>query len=380
MAEIRNPYEVLGVSKDASAADIKKAYRKLSKKYHPDLNKEPGAEEKFKEINEAYEILSDPQKKAQFDQYGSTGGQQGFGGFSGQNGGFGGGFSDFGGGGFEDIFSSFFGGGGSASRNPNAPRQGRDLQYEMDLTFEEAIFGKKTSIQYTREALCKTCDGSGAKRGTTPENCSRCGGSGVIRVKRSTPLGQVVTQQECDVCHGTGKIIKEKCETCHGDGHVHEKHEVEVSIPAGVEDGNQMRLQGQGEAGENGGPYGDLYVIFNVAPSKIFKRDGANIFFEMPISFVQATLGDEVTVKTVHGDVQMKIPAGTQSGTVFRLRGKGAPYLRGNGNGDQQVTVKIQTPKGLNQKQKEALRNFAEASGEKIQNESIFDRLKKHKK
>lgn len=373
MAEIRNPYEVLGVSKDASAADIKKAYRKLSKKYHPDLNKEPGAEEKFKEINEAYEILSDPQKKAQFDQYGSTGGQQGFGGFSGQNGGFG----DFGGGGFEDIFSSFFGGGG-ASRNPNAPRQGRDLQYEMDLTFEEAIFGKKTSIQYTRDSLCKTCDGSGAKPGTTPETCKRCGGSGVLRVKRSTPLGQVVTQQECDVCRGTGKIIKEKCETCHGDGHVHEKHEVEVSIPAGVEDGNQMRLQGQGEAGENGGPYGDLYVVFNVAPSKIFKRDGANIYFDMPISFVQATLGDEVTVKTVHGDVQMKVPAGTQSGTVFRLRGKGAPHLRGNGNGDEQVTVKIQTPKGLNQKQKEALHAFAEASNER--SESFFDKLKKHKK
>ncbi|KRL04286.1 molecular chaperone DnaJ [Liquorilactobacillus oeni] len=376
MAEIRDPYETLGVSKDASAAEIKKAYRRLSKKYHPDLNKEPGAEAKFKEVNEAYEILSNPQKKAQFDQYGSTGGQQGFGGNY-QSGGFG----DFGGSGFEDIFSSFFGGGGGSSRNPNAPRQGRDLQYEMDLTFEEAVFGKKTSIQYTREALCKTCGGSGAKKGTSPETCSHCGGSGYMRVKRATPLGQVVTQQECEYCQGKGKIIKEKCSTCHGSGHVQEKHEVEVSIPAGVEDGNQMRLQGQGEAGENGGPYGDLYIVFNVASSDIFKRDGAKIYFNLPISFVQAALGDEVDVKTVHGDVKMKIPAGTQTGTVFRLRGKGAPYLRGKGTGDEEVTVEVETPKSLNQKQKEALKSFAEASGEKVRGEeSLFDRLKKHTK
>ncbi len=195
------------------------------------------------------------------------------------------------------------------------------------------------------------------------------------------PLGQVVTQQECEYCHGKGKIIKEKCSTCHGSGHTQEKHEVEVSIPAGVEDGNQMRLQGQGEAGQNGGPYGDLYIVFNVAPSKIFKRDGAQIYFTMPISFVQAALGDEVDVKTVHGDVKLKIPAGTQSGTVFRLRGKGAPFLRGKGTGDEEVTVTVATPKDLNQKQREALKAFAEASGEKVRGEeSLFDRFKKRAK
>lgn len=373
----RDPYEVLGVSKDASADEIKKAYRKLSKKYHPDLNKEAGAEEKFKEINDAYEILSDPQKKAQYDQFGSTD-AQGFGGFG--NGGFDGGFGGFGGGGFEDIFSSFFGGGTTSGRSQNAPRQGRDLQYEMHLTFEEAIFGKKTKIEYTREAECKTCGGSGAKAGTSPVTCSKCGGRGFVQVQRQTPLGRIMTQQECDLCHGTGKEIKDKCTTCYGTGHVQEHHAIEVTVPAGVEDGNQIRYQGQGEAGTNGGPYGDLFIVFTVSPSEIFKRNGSEIYLDQPISFVQAALGDEIQVQTVHGDVKLTIPAGTQTGTTFRLRGKGAPRLRGNGNGDQLVTVKIITPKKLNKKQKEALKEFAEASGEKTTGEgSFFDRLKNGK-
>lgn len=373
MAEQINPYDVLGVSKDASDDEIKKAYRKLSKKYHPDLNHEEGAEKKFKEVNEAYEILSDPQKKAQYDQFGSTG-QQGFGSGAGGYGNFGG-FDDFSSSGFEDIFGSFFGGGAGQSRSKNAPRQGRDLQYEMHLTFEEAIFGKKTEIEYNREAACKTCHGTGAKPGTSPVTCSKCNGRGFIQIERQTPLGRMMTQQECDVCHGTGKEIKEKCPTCHGTGRVNEKHAVEVTVPAGVEDGNQMRLQGQGEAGYNGGPYGDLFIIFDVAPSKIFKRDGSEIYLDQPISFVQATLGAEIPVKTVHGDVKLNIPAGTQTGTTFRLKGKGAPKLRGNGNGDEKVTVKIQTPKKLNRKQKEALKMFAEASNEKV-NEGFFDKLK----
>ncbi|EKW98642.1 molecular chaperone DnaJ [Ligilactobacillus saerimneri] len=374
MAEQIDPYKVLGVSKDASDADIKKAYRHLSKKYHPDLNHEAGAEEKFKQVNDAYDILKDPQKKAQYDQFGSTGGQ-GFGGAGGY--GNAGGFDGFGGfGDMGDIFSSFFGGGRTQSRT--APRQGRDLQYTLDLKFEEAIFGKKETIKYSRQAECKTCHGSGAKAGTSPVTCSKCGGRGFIQVQRQTPLGRVMTQQECDVCHGTGKEIKEKCEVCHGVGHVSEQHEVEVTIPAGIENGNQMRLQGQGEAGINGGPYGDLYIIFVVEPSKIFERDGADIYYEQPISFVQAALGDEIRVKTVHGDVDMKIPAGTQTGTVFRLHGKGAPRLRGKGNGDEKVTVTIETPKKLNKKQKLALKAFAEASGFKPANEkgSFFDRLK----
>lgn len=368
----KNPYDVLGISKDASADEIKRAYRKLSKKYHPDLNHEAGAEEKFKEVNDAYEILSDPQKKAQFDQFGSTGAQ----GFGGAGQGFGGGFEG-GFGGFDDIFSSFFGGGG-ASRSRTAPRQGRDLQYEMNLTFEEAIFGKTTEIEYTREEDCDTCNGTGAKPGTSPVTCSHCGGRGFVQVERQTPLGRIMTQQECDVCGGTGREIKEKCTTCHGSGHIRKKHAVEVKVPAGVEDGNQMRLQGQGEAGVNGGPYGDLFIVFDVAPSDIFKRDGSEIYLEQPITFVQATLGAEIPVKTVHGDVKLKIPAGTQTGTTFRLRGKGAPRLHGTGNGDERVTVKVQTPKSLNKQQKIALKAFAEASGDEVADEGNFlDRLVK---
>lgn len=374
-------YEVLGVSKDASQAEIKKAYRQLSKKYHPDINKAPGAEEKFKEVTEAYEVLSDEQKRANYDQYGSADGPQGFGGGSGGAGGFGG-FGDaggFGGGGFEDIFNSFFGGGaGGGRRNPNAPQPGRDLQYEMTLKFEEAIFGKKTKIKYNRQAQCHTCHGSGAKPGTSPETCSNCGGSGYVTTETNTPLGRMRSQQVCPVCHGTGKEIKEKCPTCGGSGHEEERHEVEVNVPAGVDDGQQMRLQGQGEAGENGGSYGDLFILFRVTPSKVFKRDGADIYLDKDISFTQAALGDEIKVQTVHGDVKLKIPAGTQTGSVFRLKGKGAPRLRGNGNGDQRVTVKIVTPKNLNKKQKVALKAYAEASGEKVGNGkgNFFDKMK----
>ncbi|GAX01741.1 molecular chaperone DnaJ [Secundilactobacillus silagei] len=376
-------YEVLGVSKDASQAEIKKAYRQLSKKYHPDINKAPGAEEKFKEITEAYEVLSDEQKRSNYDQYGSADGPQGFGGAgAGGAGGFGG-FGDaggsFGGGGFEDIFSQFFGGGGGGGRrNPNAPQPGRDLQYEMTLKFEEAIFGKKTKIKYNRQAQCHTCHGSGAKPGTSPETCHNCGGSGYVTTETNTPLGRMRSQQPCPVCHGTGKEIKEKCPTCGGSGHEEERHEVEVNIPAGVDDGQQMRLQNQGEAGENGGPYGDLFILFSVQPSKVYTRDGADIYLDKDISFTQAALGDEINVQTVHGDVKLKIPAGTQTGSVFRLKGKGAPRLRGNGTGDERVTVKIATPKNLNKAQKVALKAYAEASGEKVGNGKghFFDKMK----
>ncbi|KRN95193.1 DnaJ-like molecular chaperone [Pediococcus stilesii] len=360
MAENKDLYGILGVSKDASDDEIKKAYRKLSKKYHPDLNKAPDAEQKFKDVTEAYETLSDPQKRAQYDQFGSTDPNAGFGGggFGGGQGGF-----DFGGGGFEDIFSSMFGGG--QRQAASQPRQGEDLQYQMSLKFEEAIFGKKSTIKYSREALCKTCGGSGAKPGTSPVTCHKCHGTGSIQVTQNTPLGRMVRQQICDVCNGTGKEIKEKCETCGGSGHTTQEHEVKVSVPAGVEDGQQMRLQGQGEAGFNGGPYGDLYIIFQVQPSDIYEREGSEIYYNQPISFVQAALGDEIEVPTVHGNVKLKVPAGTQTGTNFRLKGKGAPRLRGNGNGDEHVNVKVAVPKKLNGEQKEALKKFAKASGEK---------------
>ena len=365
-------YDRLGVSKDASQDEIKRAYRKMSKKYHPDINKEPGAEEKYKEVQEAYETLSDDQKRAAYDQYGPDGangfgGQGGFGGFDG-----GAGF-----GGFEDIFSSFFGGG--ATRNPNAPRQGDDLQYRVNLSFEEAIFGAEKEVHYNREATCKTCSGSGAKPGTSPVTCGRCHGQGVINVDTQTPLGMMRRQVTCDVCHGTGQEIKEPCQTCHGTGHEKQIHKVSVKIPAGVETGQQIRLAGQGEAGFNGGPYGDLFVIINVNPSDKFTRDGSTIYYTLNISFVQAALGDTVEVPTVHGNVEMTIPAGTQTGKTFRLKGKGAPRLRGGSQGDQHVTVKIVTPTKLNDAQKEALLAFAKASGdEKIapQKKGFFNKVK----
>ncbi|MGT2785096.1 molecular chaperone DnaJ [Streptococcus merionis] len=353
-------YDRLGVSKNASQDEIKKAYRKMSKKYHPDINKEAGAEQKYKEVQEAYETLSDDQKRAAYDQYGPAGANGGFGG-----GGFGGGFDGSGFGGFEDIFSSFFGGGGS--RNPNAPRQGDDLQYRVNLKFEEAIFGTEKEVKYNREASCRTCHGSGAKPGTSPVTCGRCHGAGVINVDTQTPLGMMRRQVTCDVCHGRGQEIKEPCQTCHGTGHEKQAHSVNVKIPAGIETGQQIRLAGQGEAGFNGGPYGDLYVVVTVQASDKFERNGSTILYNLDISFVQAALGDTVDIPTVHGDVEMTIPAGTQTGKRFRLRGKGAPQLRGSGQGDQFVTVNIVTPTKLNEGQKEALKAFAAASGESIQ-------------
>ena len=366
-------YDRLGVSKDASQDEINRAYRKMSKKYHPDINKEPGAEEKYKEVQEAYETLSDDQKRAAYDQYGPDGASAGFGG----QGGFGGFDGGAGFGGFEDIFSSFFGGG--AARNPNAPRQGDDLQYRVNLSFEEAVFGAEKEVHYNREATCKTCSGSGAKPGTSPVTCGRCHGQGVINVDTQTPLGVMRRQVTCDVCHGTGQEIKDPCQTCHGTGHEKQSHKVSVKIPAGVETGQQIRLAGQGEAGFNGGPYGDLFVIINVNPSDKFTRDGSTIYYTLNISFVQAALGDTVEVPTVHGDVEMTIPAGTQTGKTFRLKGKGAPKLRGGGQGDQHVTVNIVTPTKLNDAQVEALKNFAAAGGDKVVNpkkKGFFNKMK----
>ena len=372
-------YDILGVKKDASEKEINRAYRKLAAKYHPDINHEPGAEEKFKKINEAHEVLSDPQKRAQYDQFGSAGPNagagQGFGGFGGQQG-----YGDFTGGDFGDIFSQFFGGGGRRQADPTAPRQGRDLQYSITLDFMDAVFGKTTTIKYERDAQCDVCKGSGAKPGKSPETCSRCHGSGVILTVRRTPLGNIKTQTTCPECNGTGKIIKpeDQCTKCHGSGHIHERHELEVKVPAGIDDGQQMRLEHQGDAGENGGPYGDLYIVFRVTPSREFRRDGSTIYVDQDISFAQAALGDEVKVKTVHGDVNLKIPAGTQSETNFRLRGKGVPHLNGNGNGDEHVTVHVHTPKSLNKRQKEAMMAFAAASGEDVKGvkKTVLDKLR----
>lgn len=380
----RDYYEVLGVSKDASDDEIKKAYRKLSKKYHPDINQDKDAPEKFKEVAEAYEVLSDAQKRAAYDQYGHASTDPNF------NGGFGGaGFDSSGFGGFEDIFSSFFGGGsgfggsGFGGSRANAPRPGDDLQYTLDLTFEEAIHGCEKEIQYRRFEECTTCHGTGAKEGTQPETCSKCHGQGMVNVQRQTPLGRMMTQEVCDECHGQGKIIKEKCTTCHGQGIVEEKHKLKVTVPAGVEDGHQMRLSGQGQAGSNGGGYGDLYIVFHVRESHEFKRQGADIYYELPLNFAQVALGDEVEVPTVNGKVKLKVPAGTQPGKTFRLRGKGAPRLNGNGHGDQYVIAHVITPRDMNEKQKEAMRLFAEATDGMPKEEGFFEKVKdrfgKHK-
>ena len=363
-------YDRLGVSKNASQDEIKKAYRKLSKIYHPDINKEADAEQKYKDVQEAYETLSDEQKRAAYDQYGPAGANAGFGG---------GGFSGFDGGGFggfEDIFSSFFGGG--AQRNPNAPRQGDDLQYRVQLKFEEAIFGAEKEVSYKREATCRTCTGSGAKPGTSPVTCSRCHGSGVINVDTQTPLGTMRRQMTCDACHGRGQQIPHPCETCRGTGHEKRSHTVTVKIPAGVETGQQIRLAGQGEAGFNGGPYGDLFVIIQVQASDKFEREGTTIYYKLNLNFVQAALGDTVHVPTVHGDVDLVIPEGTQTGRKFRLKGKGAPSLRGGAVGDQYVTVNIVTPTGLNERQKAALKEFAAAGDIKVnpQKKGFFDKVK----
>lgn len=366
----RDYYEVLGVDRNATKQEIKKAYRRLARKYHPDVNKSPDAEEKFKEVKEAYEVLSNDEKRALYDRFGHAGPQTGTGGF----GGFG--AEDFTG--FGDIFDMFFGGG--RRKDPNAPRQGADIQYTMTLEFEEAIFGKETEISVPKEETCQTCNGSGAKPGTSPQTCHYCHGTGQINTEQTTPFGRIVNRRVCHHCHGTGKIILEKCQTCHGTGKVKKHKRIKISIPAGIDDGQQIRIAGKGEPGINGGPPGDLYVIIRVKEHEFFKRDGDDIFLEIPITFSQAALGDEIEVPTVHGKVAFKIPAGTQTGKTFRLRNKGVPNVRGYGQGDQYVKVRVVTPTNLTEEQKELFRKLHELSDKEPLNEnedSFFARFKK---
>ena len=367
-------YSILGLENGASDEDIKKAFRKQAIKYQPDKN--PGdkeAEEKFKELNEAYQILSDPQKKAQYDQYGTVD-------FDGN--GFGGGFdfSDLGG--FGDIFETFFGGGAGGGRRRNGPERGSDIEVNLNLSFEEAVFGAEKEIHVTRNEGCDTCRGTGAKPGTSARTCDKCNGSGQVRVQRNTPLGSFVSTSSCDKCGGKGKIIDHPCPTCHGRGKERKQRKIKVNIPAGVDSGNIIPLRGQGEHGNNGGPPGDLYVRITVASSKIFKRRGFDIYIDSHISMAKAALGTEITVPTVDGDVKYTVPSGTQSGTLFRLRGKGVPRVNSSGRGDQYVNIIVDIPKNLNEKQKEALRLFMEASGEKEEDikEDKTHRDKKGKK
>jgi len=364
----RDYYEVLGLSKGASKDEIKKAYRKLSKQYHPDINKEEGADAKFKEISEAYEVLSDDNKKAQYDQFGHAG--------MGQNGGFGGG--DFGGfGGFEDIFSSFFGGG--ARRDPNAPQKGNDLQYQMTVDFEDAVFGAERDITVKKEVECDVCDGSGAEPGSSVTTCPTCKGRGQVGVEQNTPFGRIRTERACPDCQGTGKKIETPCHECGGAGTKIKNVTIKVTIPAGVDNGQQIRVSGQGEPGINGGPAGDLYVVFRVTPHEMFERDGDDIFYTLDLTIAQAALGDEIEIPTLHGKVRLTIPAGTQTGKRFRLRDKGVDNVHGYGRGDQYVTVNVKTPTDMTERQIELLREFAEIDGEEIneQHGNFFDKTRR---
>lgn len=371
MAEKRDYYEVLELGKDASSDDIKKAYRKLARQYHPDVNKAADAEAQFKEVKEAYDVLSDDGKRATYDRYGHVDPNAGMGGAGG---------ADFGG--FGDIFDMFFGGGGGGRRDPNAPQRGNDLQYTMTIEFKEAVFGKESEITIPRTESCDTCFGTGAKPGTKPENCSVCHGSGQQEVVQNTPFGRMVNRRACSNCSGSGKIIREKCGTCHGAGKVKKQRRIKVNIPAGVDDGAQIRMSGEGEGGLRGGQPGDLYIVLRVKSHDFFQREGDDIYCEVPLTFVQAALGDEIEIPTLTEKVKLKIPAGTQTGMYFRLKGKGVPKLRGYGTGDQHVKVTVMTPTNLTEEQKNLLRQFGEINGQQTNeqnehHESIFDKMKK---
>ena len=373
MSEKRDYYEVLGVQKGASDDELKKAYKKLARKYHPDLNRDDPktAEEKFKEVNEAYDVLKDPQKRAQYDQFGHAafeGGAGGGGGYGGFGGFGGGGFSggDFGGFDFGDIFGDIFGGGGRRGARRQGPERGADLRYDLELTFEEAAFGKETELRVPRTENCEKCHGTGAAPGSEPETCPKCHGSGQVQTVHNTPLGRMMSSSTCDRCHGSGKIVKNPCPDCGGRGQKRVERKIKVKIPAGVGEGSRIRVSGGGEAGLRGGQSGDLYVYIFVKQHKFFTRSETDVYSEVPISFVQAALGDTVQVPTLHGQIELKIPAGTQSGKQFRLRGKGIPKLRGDGNGDHYVKVKVLTPQKLTEKQKKLLQEFGELCGENV--------------
>ncbi len=370
MAEKRDYYEVLGLGKNATDAEIKSAYRKLAKKYHPDLN--PGdktAEEKFKEVNEAHDVLSDPEKRKRYDQFGFAGVDPNYG--AGQSDGASG-FGGFGGAGgvdlgdiFGDIFGGGFGGfggfGGSARANPNAPRKGHDIQASVILTFEEAAHGCSKKITLNRQQTCPDCHGTGCEAGSSPETCTQCGGRGYVVTQQRTPFGVMQSQQPCPHCGGRGTIIKNPCKTCHGTGKTAARKTLEVKIPAGIDDDQNMALRGQGDAGSNGGPAGDVIVHVTVKRDAVFERDGYDVYVRVPITYSQAVLGAEIEVPTVDGKVAQKIPEGTQSGTKFRLRGQGIQYLNGRGRGDQYVIVEVEIPKKLNRTQREALKAFEDS-------------------
>jgi molecular chaperone DnaJ len=363
----RDYYEVLGIGRQAAGDEIRKAYRKLAREYHPDVNKNSDAEARFKEINEAYEVLSDEQKRAAYDRFGHAGTQGGF-------------ATDFSGfPGFGDIFEEFFGGVGTRTAQRRAPRRGADLRYDLTITFEEAIFGVEKEIEITRPEMCPKCQGSGAEPGTTPLRCSTCNGTGEVRRVQQSILGSFVNVTTCPTCHGEGETIAIPCMQCRGARYIRASRKINVKIPAGVDNGTQIRLAGEGEPGERGGPPGNLYVVLDVLPHVYFRRRDDNIVLELGINVAQAALGDEVSVPTLDGDEKLGIPAGTQTGKVFRLRNKGVPHLRVNGRGDQLVVIDVMVPTNLTAEQKRLFKDLAKTLGKEVvpQREKTFlDKLK----
>jgi molecular chaperone DnaJ len=352
MAVKRDYYEVLGVSRDASSEEIKKAFRKLAFQYHPDRNRDDGATEKFKEVNEAYEVLSDANKRAAYDQFGHSG-AEGF---------FGRGLEDFGFGsfgGFGDIFEAFFGGSGTATRQ--APQRGNDLRYKIDISFVEAALGCEKEIEITRLEVCSNCHGTGANPGSQPSRCPGCGGTGQIRRVQRSLFGQFINTAVCSQCHGEGRIITDPCRECKGTGLQKQKRRIMVAVPAGVDDGNGIRLSGEGDAGSRGGSPGNLYVVLSVARHEFFTRDGDDILYELPVNFAQAALGDELEVPTLNGKTRIKIPSGSQTGRVFRLKDKGIPHLHGSGRGDELVRLRVVTPESLTREQRQLFEELAKS-------------------
>ncbi len=367
----RDYYEILGVSRNATQDELKGAFRRLARQYHPDVNKASDAEERFKEINEAFAVLSDPEKRAAYDRYGHAGvtGAGGAPDFS----------VDFGN--FADIFEEFFGIGGfgrTQQRSRNVPRRGQDLQYQVDLTFEEAVFGAEKEIEINRDEVCSTCHGSGAEPGTSPTRCPTCGGSGEVRQVRQTLLGSMVQVTTCPTCNGRGETISTPCHTCQGRGLERITRKKVVSIPAGVDSGNQIRLAGEGQPGLNGGPAGNLYLVVNVKSHQYFRRRGNDILLDLNVNIAQATLGAEVEIPTVDGKEKLRIPSGTQPGKVLRMRSKGVPFLRSTGRGDQLVVVNVDIPKHLTTEQRQLFEQLAKSLGSEVrpQERGFLDWLK----
>lgn len=367
----RDYYEVLGVARGVSEEELKRAFRKLARQYHPDVNKSPEAESRFKEIGEAYDVLSDPEKRRIYDQFGHAGlNSQGYGGFQG--------FEGFGS--FADIFEQFdsFFGGAARAGSRRGPQRGADLRYDLEISFEEAAFGTEKTLDIPRQETCETCHGSGAAPNTQPQTCPQCNGTGEVRRVQQSVFGQFVNVTACSRCQGEGKIITTPCPECRGQGRVRKMRKLTVKIPAGVDNGQQIRLSGEGESGPKGGPPGNLYVVLEVRPHRIFKREGSDVFYELPISFAQAALGDEIEVPTIDGSEMLVVPGGTQTGKTFRLREKGIPHLRGMGRGDQYVTVRVCTPTQLSPRERQLFEELAKLEEHQIkpQERGFFDRVK----